>query len=113
MSLSLDEQRRLSWKQKIWLNPELPVEQRVADEPFSRYAVGMTEALETMPERVADHDLKNKIVNGVPLTQKDVVLEEAADKGKFIKLIDANRELLAVIEPSEISGEYVYCCVFN
>ncbi len=89
------------------------VEQRVADEPFSRYAVGMTEALETMPERVADHDLKNKIVNGVPLTQKDVVLEEAADKGKFIKLIDANRELLAVIEPSEISGEYVYCCVFN
>jgi len=88
-------------------------EQRVADEPFSRYAVGMTEALETMPERVADHDLKNKIVNGVPLTQKDVVLEEPADKGRFIKLIDANRELLAVIEPSEISGEYVYCCVFN
>ena len=88
-------------------------EQRVVDEPFSRYAVGMTEALETMPERVADHDLKNKIVNGVPLTQKDVVLEVPADKGRFIKLIDANRELLAVIEPSEISGEYVYCCVFN
>jgi len=88
-------------------------EQRVVDEPFSRYAVGMTEALETMPERIADHDLKNKIVNGVPLTQNDVGLEEPADKGTFIKLITANRELLAVIEPAEISGEYVYCCVFN
>jgi tRNA pseudouridine55 synthase len=88
-------------------------EQRVVDEPFSRYAAGMTEALETMPERTADHDLKNKIVNGVPLTQKDVVLEEPADKGRFIKLIDANRALLAVIDPSEIPGEYLYCCVFN
>jgi tRNA pseudouridine55 synthase len=88
-------------------------EERVVNEPFSRYAVGMTEALGTMPERTADHDLKNKIVNGVPLTQKDVDLEETTDKCKFIKLIDANRKLLAVIEQSEIAGEYLYCCVFN
>ncbi len=88
-------------------------EERAAAETFSRYAVGMTEALETMPERTADKELKSKIVNGVPLTQKDVILGKSADKGNFIKIIDANRELLAVIEQNETPGEYHYCCVFN
>jgi len=88
-------------------------EVRAASETFSRYAVGMTEALVTMPERTADKDLKRKIVNGVPLTQKDIILEETADRGKFIKIVDANRELLAVIEQNEMPGEYNYCCVFN
>jgi len=88
-------------------------EERAAGETFFRYAVGMTEALETMPERTADKELKSKIVNGVPLTQKDVILGKSADKGNFIKIIDANRELLAVIEQNETPGEYHYCCVFN
>ena len=88
-------------------------EERAAGETFFRYAVGMTEALETMPERTADKELKSKIVNGVPLTQKDVILGKSADKGNFIKIIDANRELLAVIEKNETPGEYHYCCVFN
>lgn len=88
-------------------------EERAAGETFSRYAVGMTEALAYMPERTADKELKSKIVNGVPLTQKDVILGKSADKGNFIKIIDANRELLAVIEQNETPGEYHYCCVFN
>lgn len=88
-------------------------ERRAAGETFSRYAVGMTEALRYMPEWTADKDLKSKIINGVPLTQKDVILEKPQDKGKFIKIIDAHRELLAVIEQNETPGEYHYCCVFN
>jgi tRNA pseudouridine55 synthase len=88
-------------------------EGQAANETFSRYAVGMTEALKYMPERTADKDLKSKIVNGVPLTQKDIILEKPTDKGKFIKIIDADRELLAVIEQNETPGEYHYCCVFN
>ena len=88
-------------------------EERATGETFSRYAVGMTEALEYMPERTADKELKSKIVNGVPLTQKDVIVGKSADKGNFIKIIDANRELLAVIEQNETPGEYHYCCVFN
>jgi len=89
------------------------LEKRAAAETFSRYAVGMTEALNAIPEQMADKNLKRKIVNGVPLTQKDIVLEEVADTSKFIKLVDVNRELLAVIEPNEMPGEYKYCCVFN
>jgi tRNA pseudouridine55 synthase len=88
-------------------------ERRAAGETFSRYAVGMTEALRYMPEWTADKDLKSKIINGVPLTQKDVILEESQDKGKFVKIIDTHRELLAVIEQNETPGEYHYCCVFN
>ncbi len=88
-------------------------EKRAALETFSRYAVGMTEALRYMPEWTADKKLKSKIVNGVPLTQKDVVLEKLPDKDKFIKIIDENRELVAVIEHNQTSSEYHYCCVFN
>jgi len=88
-------------------------EEHAAGETFSRFAMGMTEALEAMPEQTADKDLKSKIVNGVPLMQKDVILETPAETGRFIKIVDANRELLAVIEQNEIPGEYHYCCVFN
>ena len=88
-------------------------EKRATVETFSRYAVGMTEALRDMPEWAAGKDLKSKIVNGVPLTQKDVALKELPGKEKFIKIIDGNRELLAVIEKDETPGEYHYCCVFN
>lgn len=88
-------------------------EKRAAGETFSRYAVGMTEALKNMPEWTADQNLKGNILNGVPLTQKDVTLEELPGKDRFIKVIDENRELLAVIEQNEAGGEYHYCCVFN
>jgi len=88
-------------------------EQRAAHEPFSGYTVGMTEALKTMPEWMADRHLKDKIVNGVPLTQKDIDPAEPAETGGFIKVIDADRTLLAVIEQTQIPGELHYCCVFN
>ncbi len=88
-------------------------EKRATVEMFSRYAVGMTEALRDMPEWAAGKDLKSKIVNGVPLTQKDVALKELPGKEQFIKIIDENRALLAVIEQDETPGEYHYCCVFN
>jgi len=88
-------------------------EKRATVETFSRYAVGMTEALRDMPEWAAGKDLKSKIVNGVPLTQKDVALKELPGKEQFIKIIDENRALLAVIEQDETPGEYHYCCVFN
>ena len=88
-------------------------EKRATVETFSRYAVGMAEALRDMPEWAAGKDLKSKIVNGVPLTQKDVALKELPGKEQFIKIIDENRALLAVIEQDETPGEYHYCCVFN
>jgi tRNA pseudouridine55 synthase len=89
------------------------LEGHAANDPFCRYAVGMTDALRYMPEWTAGKDLKGKIVHGVPLTQKDIGLETTRDKGQFIKIIDADRELLAVIERKETPGEYRYCCVFN
>jgi hypothetical protein len=73
----------------------------------------MTEALKDMPEWTAGSGLKSKIAHGVPLTQKDIALEGTPGKGKFIKIIDADRELLAVITQHETPGEYRYCCVFN
>jgi tRNA pseudouridine55 synthase len=87
-------------------------EKRASHEAFSRYAVGLTEALRNMPEQMAGDELKSKIINGIPLTQADGILEGPPDKGRFIKIIDENRALLAVIE-QKTPGEYRYCCVFN
>jgi len=88
-------------------------EQRAAREPFSQFSVGMTEALKTMPEWTADKHWKDKIVNGVPLTQKHMGMAESVETGAFIKIVDADRNLLAVIEQTQKPGEFHYCCVFN
>ena len=87
--------------------------QRAVGEPFLRYAVGMTDALAGMLECTADKGLKSKIIDGIPLTQRDIDLEIPSGTEPFIKVIDADREILAVIEPKKTPGEYRYCCVFN
>ena len=86
---------------------------RVTTETFSRYAVGMTQALKDMTEGRADSRLKEKIINGVPLTRRDVASTGAAGTSEFIKIIESNNELLAVIEQNQTGEAYQYCCVFN
>jgi hypothetical protein len=57
--------------------------------------------------------LKQKIVNGIPLTVKDIAWEEPDMNSPFIKIVDTDSELLAVIEQNAEQDTYQYCCVFN
>ena len=88
-------------------------EKRSDTESFFDYAVGMADALKNMPEWIARRRLKESIVNGSPLTYKDVPLTKKTAAERFIKIIDSNRNLLAVIERNQDQDKYQYCCVFN
>lgn len=79
----------------------------------SDHIIGMAAALRGMPEWTADRNLKAKIVHGVSLTKHDVTLAECMDSRGFVKIIDDNHDLLAVIEHKKDQDGYNYCCVFN
>jgi len=89
------------------------LEARAGSPEFGRYTIGMTAALKNMQEITADMGLKQKIANGIPLTDKDFVGTQPDDSSKCVKIVDSNGALLAVIELNLDQNTYQYCCVFN
>ncbi len=89
------------------------LEERAGKQEFSRYAVGMTAALKDMPTRTATLGLKQKIANGVPLTDTDIAGVEPDNISQFIKIVASDGSLLAVIEQPKQDDTYRYCCVFS
>jgi len=81
--------------------------------------ISMAHALRGMPRYVADELLGRKIKHGTPLTGKDISLKtdsevsEALPEEVFVKVTDAENNLLAVLTPAGESGKYKYCCVFH
>jgi tRNA pseudouridine55 synthase len=86
---------------------------RAALYAFNEYSVSLTDSLKGMPTWIAKGDLRNKVINGIPLTTVDVAWERPIAAGNFIKIIDTNNRLLAVIEKQKNTGQFKYCCVFN
>lgn len=74
---------------------------------------GMAEALQEMPNHVADDTLMKKIRYGKPITQKDIILPEPVGPEGFFKVVDADNTLLAVLEDKKKADMYNYCCVFH
>lgn len=75
--------------------------------------ISMSDALRDMPSHVADHVLFEKIVHGQMITKKDLTLGGTDPRGGFIKIVDANNDLVAVLESDKDNRKYNYCCVFN
>lgn len=88
-------------------------EERAGSKDFRSYTIGMAAALKDMPGKTADLVLKQKIVNGIPLTAKDIAWEEPDMNSSFIKIVDTDSALLAVIEQNTEQDTFQYCCVFN
>lgn len=78
---------------------------------MSNYIVPMGDALKGMPEVVAGDDLQRKIRHGRPATWEDLggVSSEAS---QWLKVIDRQGGLLAVLESNGGNGVYPYACVF-
>jgi tRNA pseudouridine55 synthase len=84
-----------------------------------RQLIPMADALPEMATLVAKADVKEIIKYGKPLVirdLKDIETDfargaETAD-ARFIKVIDAENRLLAVVRPDEARERYNYCCVF-
>ncbi|MCF8111544.1 MAG: tRNA pseudouridine(55) synthase TruB [Desulfobacteraceae bacterium] len=92
------------------------LEQAATLESVNRFIVPMAESLRRMPACTADAPLMEKIRFGRPISEKDLDRSEydtGHKKNQYIKIVDPDNRLLAVIEKKKDKPEYSYCCVFQ
>lgn len=73
--------------------------------------VSMADALGNMLEHVADNALTAKIRYGNIITKRDLLLPCKVCEEEFIKILDTDRELVAVLHCKKETDRYHYCCV--
>ncbi|MBS3809394.1 MAG: tRNA pseudouridine(55) synthase TruB [Desulfobacterales bacterium] len=83
---------------------------------LQRFVIPMAEALRGMQAHVAGPELTEKIRFGRPVSEADLGGKTAGPENEnsaFVKIVDNNNRLLAVIEKEKDKFEYSYCCVFQ
>ena len=89
------------------------LEELARSDKLSRRTISMANALRDMPGHLADNVLAEKIVHGNILTRKDVAPIQTDSPEGFIKVVDAENDLLAILNYTKYSSRYKYHCVFN
>lgn len=80
---------------------------------LSQRIVGMADALKEMPAYTADEALTEKIRKGMELTESSFLSEPAHGNEKYIKIVNIEKQLVAVIKRIDPGGRFRYCCVFG
>ena len=80
---------------------------------ISHRIISMSNALQGMPEHIADKDLAKKIMHGNIITKKDLRPIHTETSEGFIKIVDTNNHLIAVLKDTKKRNRFSYCCVFN
>ena len=75
--------------------------------------ISMSDALKDFPEYTADHMVEKKIKHGQILTKNDIVFETATLPEGFMKIVDAEKQLIAVLKYAGNKNRYDYVCVLN
>lgn len=75
--------------------------------------ISMSNALKDIPEHIADKVLVKKIMNGHIITKNDFMFETINAFEGFIKIVDTDKDLVAVLKHTKDKNRYDYCCVFN
>jgi tRNA pseudouridine55 synthase len=99
---TIDQAAPLSELKKLALAGELP-----------KRIISMSNALQDMGEHIADKDLTNKIKHGNILTKSDITPAMTDASEGYIKILDTDKDLIAVLKHTSVSNRYNYCCVFN
>jgi len=89
------------------------LEEIVSSCRISDHIISMTDALKYMPKYVADEALTKKIFHGQTITKKDIEFTQINKKDKFLKIVDRNNNLIAIINYLKDSCKYKYCCVLK
>ena len=89
------------------------IENFALSEKISDRIISMSNALQDMPEHIADKGLAEKIMHGNIITKKDLRPVHTEASESFIKIVDINNDLIAVLKDTKESDRYGYCCVFN
>ncbi len=80
---------------------------------LSGQLISMADALQDMPEYIADKVLIEKIMHGNMITKTDIAAKGADVQEGYIKIVDGHNALIAVLESKKEHNRYTYCCVFN
>jgi tRNA U55 pseudouridine synthase TruB len=70
--------------------------------------ISMANALPDMPEHFADKALTEKIKQGNTIIKNDIRSRQADNAEGYVKIVDKNRNLLAVIQPLKESHKCKY-----
>ncbi|MBN1930350.1 MAG: tRNA pseudouridine(55) synthase TruB [Desulfobacterales bacterium] len=87
--------------------------QLALSQKISERILNMASALRNVPQYFADHTLTKKILHGHVITKADMMPTKINISNSFIKIIDVNQKLIAVLSDQKGSDRYNYCCVFN
>jgi tRNA pseudouridine55 synthase len=98
---SLDEALTLAKLEELAKTPHM-----------SQRITSMADSLRGMPVAVADENLTKKIRQGHPLRKEHLTPLAVSSPKEFIKIINTDNELLAVIKQTKESDSLLYCCVF-
>ncbi|MFC1815678.1 tRNA pseudouridine(55) synthase TruB [Thermodesulfobacteriota bacterium] len=79
----------------------------------SDHIIDMSNALRGMPKDIADNTLIEKIRYGKIITTSDFAADTKHYPGNFIKVVDNDNRLLAVLSPNKKGDTYKYNCVFH
>jgi len=81
---------------------------------LARRMISMKDALPAMPEFYAAEHLVDKIQHGQALTVRDLSKRQGIQGGEqpYIKIIDQEGNLIAVVEHRASNDRLKYCCVF-
>ncbi len=74
--------------------------------------ISMSDALQYMPSYIADNLLTDKLKHGSIIMRQDITLQQTDVHENFIKIVDANDDLMAILNLEKDSDKYHYCCVF-
>jgi tRNA pseudouridine55 synthase len=89
------------------------LEDLTLSEKSSDRIISMSNALKGIPEYIADKALVKKIMHGHIITKNDFMPEKINAFEGFIKIVDTDKKLAAVLKHTNGKNRYDYCCVFN
>ena len=93
------------------------LEKRTQTRELNGCIISMTDALVSMPAYRADQHLMKKIRHGQPIHKADIHSNPLADndttQDSYIKIVDADNNLLAVVSYKKSQDKWVYACVFQ
>ncbi|HUV49458.1 MAG TPA: tRNA pseudouridine(55) synthase TruB [Anaerolineae bacterium] len=74
--------------------------------------ISMSDVLQYMPRHIADNLLTDKLKHGSIITRQDIILQQTDIYEDFIKIMDTDDNLIAILNLEKDSDKYHYCCVF-
>ena len=84
---------------------------------LSKKMISMRDALPDMPEFSAEAHIVEKIRHGQKLTANDLMgsngIQRTCKAGGYLKIVDREEDLFAIVEQNKTGDRLNYCCVFH